>query len=165
MMRKCVTLDMDGTIADFYSYDRWLGYLLEGDATPYAECDPIGDYREVDALLAQLKKKGWRVEVVSWLARGSVSREFDKATRAAKLEWLSRFYPSIDPKDVHVVKHGTNKARVSRMRGGLLLDDERGNCDEWERSTCGGRAIQVTSVETVLNVLRALCGSRASKAL
>ena len=162
-MRKCVTLDMDGTIADFYNYDRWLGYLLEGDATPYAECEPIGDYREIDALLAQLKREGWRVEVVSWLARGC-SREFGRETRAAKLEWLSRFYPSVDPRDVHVVKYGTNKARVSRTRGGLLLDDERGNCDEWERSTCGGKAVQVTGVDTVLGVLRALCAQRASKA-
>lgn len=163
-MRKCVTLDMDGTIADLYGYDRWLDRLLDEDVAPYAECGPMGDYREIDALLAQLQERGWKVEVVSWLARGG-SREFGRATRAAKLEWLSKFYPSIDPRDVHVVGYGTNKAHVSRTRGGLLLDDERGNCETWERSTCGGRAIQVTSVDTVLHVLRELCGVRASKAL
>lgn len=155
-MRKCVTLDMDGTIADLYGVDGWLGYLLDCDATPYAVCEPLGDCREVDALLSALKRGGWSIEVVSWLAKGSESKAFDREVRRAKLEWLARHYPSIDPRDVHIVKHGTNKARVSKHRGGLLLDDERGNCETWGRSTCGGVAVQVATVGMVEDVLRAL---------
>ena len=73
-------------------------------------------------VLNELKNDGWRIVVTTWLAKGA-TKEFDKAVRKAKLEWLERFGFPYD--ELHMVKYGTTKADCTRKLGGyqVLIDD------------------------------------------
>ena len=106
-MSKAIVLDMDGTIANFYS-----DYLIAEDATPYAVAEPYG----YQCRACYPTKYG----VCGWLSKGEPSKAFNAAVRKAKLDWLSKYYPSINPSNVHVVAHGTNKWRVSNNKGGVM---------------------------------------------
>lgn len=149
MQMDAITLDMDGTIANLYGYEGWLGHLGSGSVEPYAKCEPLGNAAEVDALLRELQALGTLVEVVSWASKGG-TQEYADRIRDAKLEWLARHLPSVRPSNVHVVPYGTPKSEVGAM--GLLLDDERRNCEEWRKA--GGVAYEVT--EGVTEVLKAV---------
>ena len=131
-MSKAIVFDLDGCLVDFYSVDGWLNYLIAEDATPYAVAEPYGDSKAINAALATLQGMGYVIEVVSW---------------------LSNYYPCIDPSNVHVVAHGTNKWRVSNNKGGVLFDDEQGNIDNWNKHSNSGIGIQVTNSDTVLSTL------------
>ena len=58
----------------------------------------------------------------TWLAKNA-TKEFDKAVRQAKLEWLEKFGFPYD--ELHMVKYGTTKANCTRKLGGrqILIDD------------------------------------------
>ena len=150
---KAIVLDMDGCLVDFYSVKGWLNCLIAEDATPYAVAEPYGDSKAINAALATLQGMGYVVEVVSWLSKGKPSKTFNAAVRKAKLNWLSKHYPSINPSNVHIVAHGTNKWRVSNNKGGVLFDDEQGNIDTWNKHSNSGIGIQVTNRDTILTAL------------
>lgn len=152
-MDRAIVLDMDGTIANLYGVEGWLNCLIAEDATPYAVAEPYGDSKAINAALATLQGIGYVIEVVSWLSKGKPSKAFNAAVRKAKLDWLSKYYPNIDPNNVHVVAHGTNKWRVSNNKGGILFDDEQSNIDTWNKHSNSGIGIQVTSSDTVLSML------------
>lgn len=145
---RSVTLDMDGTIADLYNVPDWLEHLRREDAAPYRDALPLcGGLNDI---INELRANGVRVEVVTWLSKGA-SRSFDEDVTNAKMEWLRRNVPSIDPEDVHAVRYGTNKFAASNGRD-VLIDDERGNCETWRGH--GGDAVHVTSGDEVVEALR-----------
>ena len=152
-MSKAIVFDLDGCLVDFYSVDGWLNYLIEEDATPYAVAKPYGDSKAINAALTTLQGMGYVVEVVSWLSKGKPSKTFNAAVRKAKLNWLSKYYPSINPSNVHIVAHGTNKWRVSNNKGGVLFDDEQSNIDNWSKHSNSGIGIQVINSDTILSTL------------
>ena len=119
---KTFVFDMDGTIANLYGVDRWLDMLRAEDPTPYRIANPIYDIKTLNTLLRLLKRKGWRIVVTTWLAKGS-SKHYDNLVRMAKLEWLEMHEFPFD--EVHMVKYGTTKANCTRHYGGfqILVDD------------------------------------------
>ena len=121
-MARTVYFDMDGTIADFYNVEGWLDCLMAEDTRPYREARPLYDMFALMEVLNELKNDGWRVAVTTWLAKNA-TREYDKAVRKAKLEWLERFGFPYD--ELHMVKYGTTKADCTRKLGGyqILIDD------------------------------------------
>lgn len=155
-MSKAIVLDMDGTIANFYGVAGWLDYLIAEDATPYSVAQPYGDNVAINAALATLQGMGYVVEVVSWLSKGKPSKAFNADVRKAKLEWLANYYPCIDPNNIHVVAHGTNKWHVSNNKGGILFDDEQGNIDCWNKHSNSGYAVKVDNSNSVLSALLAI---------
>ena len=121
-MTRTIFFDMDGTIADFYNVEGWLDCLMAEDTRPYREARPLYDMFALMEVLNELKNDGWRVAVTTWLAKDA-TREYDKAVRKAKLEWLERFGFPYD--ELHMVKYGTTKADCTRKLGGyqILIDD------------------------------------------
>lgn len=121
-MNKVLVFDMDGTIADLYGVDGWLDYLMAEDARPYTNARPFYDMWAMMEVLNELKNDGWRVVVVTWLAKNA-TKEYNKAVRKAKLEWLEKFGFPYD--ELHMVKYGTTKANCTRKLGGrqILIDD------------------------------------------
>ena len=124
--RKLLVFDMDGTIADLYSYPNWLSYLLKGDAEPYAKCNPLVNMNDLKDYLETLQEYGWEVCVVTWLARGS-SLEYKQKVRAAKKYWLSEHDFPLDT--FHGIAYGSTKA--SALKGvpkensiAILFDDD-----------------------------------------
>ena len=153
---KAIVLDLDGTLCDFYNVNGWLSMLQAENAAPYLIAKPLGDYKKLNGLLAALQGYGYAVEVVSWLAKGETSKQFDSAVRKNKRAWLRKYYPAINLKNVHVVKHGTNKWRVSNYKGGILFDDESGNVNAWKRDTMSGKAVRIKDETTLLDALESL---------
>lgn len=119
---KTLVFDMDGTIANLYGVDRWLDMVRAEDPTPYRIANPIYDIETLNTLLRLLKRKGWRIVVTTWLAKGS-TKHYDNLVRMAKLEWLEMHNFPFD--EVHIVKYGTTKANCTRHYGGfqVLVDD------------------------------------------
>ena len=119
---RTLVFDMDGTIANLYGVDRWLDMLRAEDPTPYRIANPIYDIETLNTLLRLLKRKGWRIVVTTWLAKGS-TKHYDNLVRMAKLEWLEMYNFPFD--EVHMVKYGTTKANCTRHYGGfqILIDD------------------------------------------
>lgn len=123
-MNKNLIFDMDGTIADFYSVDNWLKYLNEKNALPYIAAKPIKELNEIIPILYELKNKGYRIIVTSWLAKES-DKQFKNETRAAKRFWLDYYGFPFD--ELHLVQYNTPKAYCTKRHKGLqvLFDDNK----------------------------------------
>ena len=130
-MNKVLVFDMDGTIADFYGVDGWLDCLMDEDTRPYTTARPLYDMFAMMEVLNELKNDGWRVVVTTWLAKDA-TKEYDKAVRKAKLEWLDRFGFPYD--ELHMIKYGTTKANCTRKLGGhqILIDDNAKVRNGWK---------------------------------
>lgn len=121
-----IYFDMDGTIADLYADPQWLEKLRFYKTEPYENAKPL--YTE-DILLA-LIDRGYTLGIISWLAGYHNNKEYDKAVRKAKKEWLARVYPNVNFEEVHIVKYGTPKYKVAKEQG-ILVDDEERNRQAW----------------------------------
>lgn len=141
-----VYFDLDGTLADLYGPEDWLERLLAGDETLYADAEPLGDVREV---VRELRRAGYSVGVVSWLAKGG-TRAFDARVRQAKRQWVMRHFPEVC--EVHIVRYGTPKRSCVRDKDGILIDDEAANVKRW-----GRLAYHVRDFEDVRKAVKKLC--------
>lgn len=119
---KRIVFDMDGTLADFYGVDGWLEDLENHNPRPYEVAKPLVDMELLTDLLDLLKAQGWIICITSWLSNHS-TKEFDKLTRMAKIEWLKKYNFPYD--EIHLVKYGTTKADCTRKKKGyqVLVDD------------------------------------------
>lgn len=119
-MTKVTTIcfDMDGTIASLFSYPNWLELLRAENPTPYAEAQPMWDMEALADILNALRKKGYTIDIITWLSKDS-SEEYKTATRNAKLEWLNRYNFPFD--HFHGIAYGTTKADSIRK---YLAEDE-----------------------------------------
>lgn len=142
-----VYFDLDGTLANLYGPEDWLARLLAGDETLYADAEPLGDVREI---VRELRRAGYSVGVVSWLAKGS-TRAFDARVRQAKRQWVMRHFPEVC--EVHIVRYGTPKRSCVQDKNGILIDDEAANVERWGST----RAYHVRDFEDVRRVVKRLC--------
>lgn len=120
--KKVLVFDMDGTIADLYGVENWLEMLRAFNPTPYIKAEPLYDMEELNTLIKALKNEGYIVVISSWLSKDS-TKEYDKAVRKAKENWLAQYGFPYD--EIHLVKYGTTKANTTRHLGGfqILVDD------------------------------------------
>ena len=130
-MCNAVYFDLDGTLADLYSVDNWEYKLNHEDVSPYAEAAPLCNMEELHEIICDLQAVGVTVGVISWLAMHS-NKEYDKATRRAKKEWLKKYLPTID--EIHLVKYGTPKQRIPKVKqNAILVDDNAEIRGKWSR--------------------------------
>lgn len=131
MDNKILVFDMDGTIANFYGVKGWLDYLINEDTTPYEIAEPLYDMDILNNILKDLKNKGWKIVVTTWLAKDG-TKEYNDRTRKAKLEWLEKYNFPYD--EIHLVKYGTTKANCTRKHGGyqILVDDNENVRKGWK---------------------------------
>lgn len=131
-MEKVIYLDLDGTLADLYAVPDWLPKLRAEDVSPYLEASPIGDLSRIFEVMKELIDKGWSFGVISWTSKGG-SPEYNRAVRAAKIEWLNKmgFLPYL--KEIHCVKYGTPKHLVSSHKHCVLIDDDDNVREKWEK--------------------------------
>ena len=148
-MNKVLVFDMDGTIANLYGVDNWLGMLRAFNPTPYAIAEPMYDMDKLVGLLNALKNDGWRIAVTSWLSKES-NPAYDAEVRIAKINWQDAFALPYD--EVHLVKYGTTKANCTRKLGGyqILVDDNKKVRDGWTL----GDTIDATT--NIMNALESL---------
>ena len=126
-MVRAINFDMDGTIADFYGVENWLSYLMERNPFPYENAKPLVNMSALARRLNTLQRKGYKVNVISWLAKNSTA-EFDEAVTEAKKRWLRKHLPSVHFDNINIVGYGTPKNTIGC---GILFDDEEPNRKMW----------------------------------
>jgi hypothetical protein len=137
---------MDGTICALYGVEGWLDYLMASDATPYKVAKPLINMNVLARRLNKLQRNGWRLTIISWLAKNS-TKEFDRAVINAKLGWLKKHLPSVKWDEINIVPYGTPKSNFGTSTS-VLFDDEKPNRENWI-----GTAYDV---DNILGVLRTL---------
>ena len=144
MTIRQINFDMDGTIANLYGVEGWLNDLINQSVRPYAEAKPIGNFSTLARLLNKLQRKGYRLCVITWLAKNS-SKEYMKAVAETKRKWLAKRLPSVKWDEINIVEYGTPKQTIGK---GILFDDEIQNRTNWE-----GEAYDVTEIIEILKGL------------
>ena len=122
-----INFDMDGTLADFYGVENWLQYLIERNPFPYENAKPLVNMSALARRLNALQRKGYKVNVISWLAKNSTA-EFDEVVTEAKKRWLRKHLPSVHFNNINIVGYGTPKNTIGC---GILFDDEEPNRNMW----------------------------------
>lgn len=146
-MTKEIYFDMDGTIADLYGVENWLDYIISGSATPYEIAKPLVNLSSLARLLNKLQKKGYKIGIISWLAKGS-TKEYDIEVTRAKEKWLEKHLPSVEWNEINIVEYGTFKETVANNSKGILFDDESNNRKYWK-----GVAYDVDNIIEILKGL------------
>ena len=149
-MTKTLVWDMDASMNKFYEVEGWLEDIHNENTRPYEICEPLWNMDELNEVLKNLKEKGWRIAITTWLAKGA-SKEYDNAVRKAKLEWLKKYEFPYD--EIHLVKYGTTKANCTRKLGGyqILIDDNASIRKGWNL----GATLDPTS-ENIVEILKNL---------
>lgn len=143
-MTTTIFFDMDGTIADLYGVENWLNYLIASDALPYEIAKPLIRLNALARILNRLQKQGYKVGVISWLAKNTNTDYDEKVTRAKK-EWLKKHLASVNFDEIHIVKYGTPKQTFAKTENDILFDDEEKNRNDWT-----GKAFDVNEIIEIL---------------
>ena len=150
MANKWIWLDMDGTIADLYGVDGWLNDLMEHNDRPYRKAKAIYDTVDLLETLSDLKDKGYKIGIISWLSK-KPNAEYDRKVIKAKKDWLKAQYLDLLLDEIIITAYGVKKANTCRAYGeGILIDDEEQNRKDWDL----GKTIDAT--EDILKQLRGL---------
>ena len=120
---RTIYFDMDGTIANLYGVENWLPKLRAEDATPYTDAEPMVNIADFQLYLSILQNRGYKIGVISWLAKDS-SKPYKIAVTKAKKEWLKKTFPDIVFNETHFVQYGTRKDYVAKDKNGILFDDD-----------------------------------------
>jgi len=142
-----IWFDMDGTITNLYGVQNWLDYLMASDPTPYAIAKPLLRLNALARVLNGLQRKGYKVGVISWLAKNSTA-DYDEAVTKAKTDWLAKHLASVAFDEINIVKYGTPKHLFATCKADILFDDEEKNRNEWT-----GKAFDVNDILGVLKGL------------
>lgn len=142
-----IWLDMDGTMADLYGVDGWLEMLTAHDETPYAVAKPLVRMATLARLLNNRQRNGYRVCVISALAKNS-NAEYDERVMNAKREWLKKHLASVKFDEIRFVPYTYTKNNANNGND-ILFDDEARHLEAWT-----GTAINATDLLTALKALR-----------
>lgn len=143
-MTTTIFFDMDGTIADLYGVENWLDYLIALDALPYENAKPLIRLNTLARILNRLQKQGYKIGVISWLAKNS-NTDYDEKVTKAKKEWLKKHLASVNFDEIHIVKYGTPKQTFAKTGNDILFDDEEKNRNDWT-----GKAFDVNEIIEIL---------------
>lgn len=144
---RTIYFDMDGTIADLYGVNGWLDYLIAKDSTPYEIAKPLVRLSLLARYLNELQRKGYRIGIISWLAKNS-NADFDKAVTEAKMKWLKIHLASVQFDEINIVAYGTPKEMFSKSNTDILFDDETPNREKWN-----GEAFDEKKIFEILKAL------------
>lgn len=147
---KCIYFDMDGTINRFYEVSNWLEKLHKEDISPYIDALPRENYDKLCEVLNKLKSNGYTIGVISWGAMGG-SVKYTRAVKRAKTEWLNKWFGDTFT-EIHVVKYGTPKHSVAKIKNSILVDDSANVRAAWKN----GATIDATNCEEMMKTLAQL---------
>lgn len=146
-MARTIFFDMDGTIADLYGVDGWLEDLINKRTRPYAEAKALVNMQALARVLNRLTRQGYRVEVISWLAKNSTT-EYDERVAQVKREWLAKHLASVNFTAINIVTYGTAKQNFIHTETDILFDDEEQNRNNWTG--------EAHNVHNIIEVLKSL---------
>ena len=137
-----IYFDMDGTIADLYGVADWLPKLRAEDEAPYLEAELLVNSGDFQLLVSILQNRGFKIGIISWLAKNS-SKSYDKKVRQAKKDWLIEKFPEIVFDEVHIVKYGTRKDYIAKDKNGLIFDDDERVREKWRGESINPNLIDI----------------------
>jgi hypothetical protein len=146
-MKRTIWFDMDGTIANLYGVTDWLPKLRASDPSPYAEAEVMHNMSLLARYLNKLQKIGYRIGIISWLAMDS-NKKYDKAVKAAKLEWLQIHLSSVHFNEINITSYGVPKSLYMDNMNDILFDDNERIREEWD-----GEAYEPNDIFKVLKGL------------
>ena len=117
------------------------------DTTPYEECGVLVDIEESRKVLDDYINAGVTIGIISWGAMGG-SREYCKRTRKAKIAWCEKYFPNVFT-EYHVVKYGTPKHHVRKIKDSILVDDNAEVRQAWRGET-------IDATKDIIELLREL---------
>lgn len=147
MKNTTIFFDMDGTIADLYGVENWLDHLINFRTFPYENAKALLNLQALARILNNLQRKGFRLEIISWLSKNS-NDNYDKQVTLAKLNWLSTHLASVSFDEINIVSYGVCKDTFRHTENDILFDDEEKNRKEWQGLAFG--------VENIISTLRTL---------
>ena len=149
-----IYFDLDGTIADLYGFSGWLDCLQNEQTDPYTEAGLLVDGDQFRNFLAAGKAAGVLFGVISWGAKNA-SKDYQKAIRRAKIDWLKKNNLLEYFDELHIIKYGTPKNRAAKNRTGVLIDDE---LQRWnvEKLVDANNFHNILNVESLWNCLFSL---------
>lgn len=129
-MKRTIFFDMDGTIANLYGVDGWLTDLINKDVRPYREAKALINLQALARVLNRLQKQGYRVEIISWLAKNSTA-DYDERVTETKKAWLAKHLRTVKFDAINIVEYGTAKQTFIHTEKDILFDDEEQNRNNW----------------------------------
>jgi hypothetical protein len=128
--KNMICFDLDGTIVDLYGVDNWLEKLQAEDATPYLDAKPMWNMNILTTILRKFQKKGWEIQVITWLSKNS-SESYKQEVRKAKRVWLEKYNFPYD--HFHGIAYGATKADSVRKVAdyAILIDDNQKVRNGW----------------------------------
>ena len=144
-MRIC--FDMDGTIANLYGVENWLADLQAHNARPYTKAKVMLNMNSLARTLKHLQRKGYKIGIISWLAKNS-NETYDAKVTEAKKNWLKKHLASVNFDFVEIVPYGTDKNIVNTCSADILFDDEEQNRKNWN-----GNAFDADRIMEILKAL------------
>lgn len=136
-MNRTIWLDMDGTMADLYGVKNWLPMLEAHDETPYRVAKPLVRMATLARMLNNRQRKGYRVCVISALAKNSTNA-YDMAVMKAKLTWLKKHLASVKFDEIRFVPYTYVKNNANNGND-ILCDDEARHLDAWTGETINAK--------------------------
>lgn len=133
-MNKAIYFDMDGTIADLYGQKNWLKKLRAEKTAPYEKAQPMIDMKALKVALNGLREKGYKLGIITWLAKDSTP-EYKQATTVAKIDWLDKYFGTGYFDQIHMVQYGTPKHQVATIKDAVLFDDNQEVRKAWNIGT------------------------------
>lgn len=127
---RTIWFDMDGTIADLYGVTDWLSKLRSYDESPYDEAKPMLNFSLLARYLNQLRTRGYKIGIISWLAKDSTAT-YDLVVEISKRDWLQNHLPSVYWDDIHITNFGLSKNTWMRETDDILFDDNEAIRNEW----------------------------------
>jgi hypothetical protein len=129
-MTTTIFFDMDGTIANLYGVENWLDYLLSASPVPYEIAEPLIRMNSLARILNRLQRQGYKIGVISWLAKNS-NETYDAEVTSAKRAWLEKHLTSVQWDEINIVPYGTPKQIFAKTENDILFDDEEKNRNDW----------------------------------
>lgn len=141
-----IWFDMDGTIADLYSVNKWLDMIIAEDETPYAIAKPLVNLSLLARLMNKAQKHGYEICIVTALAKDS-TKEYDKKVIEAKKLWLKKHLKSVNFNTIKFVPYWFTKNDVNTGND-ILFDDEERHLKKWT-----GKAVPASEMIKTLKFL------------
>ena len=146
---KIIYFDVDGTFYDLYNYPNWLECILSENIECYTQSTLLVDENTFIETLLSLKNKGYKLGIITWLAKNS-TKKYQNKVRNAKYRYIKKHFSNLFD-EIHILQYGKNKSVYCKGKNYILFDDQENNRIEWEKNN--GISYNVINIIDILKTL------------